>query len=50
MKLEKELEILKQNLIIKNLQFNPVQAYKVFSNAPEKGRNLSIKNLYYAYE
>lgn len=42
MNLEKELEILKENLIINNLKFNPVQAYKLFIAAPEKGRNLTI--------
>jgi len=49
MKLENELEVLKENLIINNLKFNPVQAYKLFIAAPEKGRNLSIQNIFYAY-
>ena len=47
--LEKEVEILKENLVIKNLYFNPVKAYKVFLPAPEKGRNLTIKNILFAY-
>ncbi len=42
MKIEKDLEVLKENLIINNLKFNPVQAYKLFIAAPEKGRNLTI--------
>lgn len=45
LKLESELEIIKENIIMNHLEFNPVQAYKLFMSKSDNGRNITVKNL-----
>jgi Ca2+-binding EF-hand superfamily protein len=50
LRLETYIDSIKEELILYNEDFGPVQAFRIFVQKPDKGRNITINNLRDAYE